>query len=247
MEKNQPARADVMSAVTHRVGRIAASDLLVLAAYRSLPHWQLRADGTDAYWLRVAADDEEIFPKLPLLGRWTADATGQLTREGHRVPEAVLPQEGWREVADLLPIVPPRRGAPGMPAPAVAFQLVPDDAGHAAGALICHFADFSCWASTALSVRIECLRFACCEDGRAMVVGSPLPPLPGAGFHRMGRLWLPCGWRLPDHVWPELLEEILGLGSNRMSLLHPDGSHEEVDQENLIPATRPAVRTTKPA
>lgn len=236
-----------MNAVTHRVGRIAASDLAMLSVYRNYSHWLLCADGGNAYWLKIATGDEEIFRKLPLVGRWTADADGQLTREGSRVPEAILPLVGWQPLADLLPVAPPRRSAPGMPPPAVGFRLVPDDGGHPATALICRFSDFSAWVSWALSARIECLRFACCEDGRALVVGTPLPPVPGAGWHRAGRLWLPCGWRLPDHVWVELLEEILGLGSNRMSLVHPDGSHEEVDEENLIPATRPAVRSTQPA
>ncbi len=233
-----------MTTMVHRVGQIAARDLGALSAFRSLPSWTLRPDGDDVYWLKVTLSDEEIFRKLPLLGRWIADADGKLTREGNRVPEALLPLDGWQSLATLLPIAPPQRSSPGMPPPAVGFHLEPDDAGHPASALLCRFEDFAAWASTALSPRIECLRFACCEDGRVIVAGAPLPPLPGAGFHRVGRLWLPCGWQLPDHVWPELLEEILGLGRNRMSLLHPDGSHEDLDEENLIPASRPAVRSS---
>ncbi len=54
----------------------------------------------------------------------------------------------------------------------------------------------------------------------------------------------PSGQRLPDHLWPELLVELLSLGSNRVALIHADGSHEEMDEENLIPATRAAVRAS---
>ena len=236
-----------MTALGHRVGRIHARDLGALAAYRGLPGWSLRPDTNGISWLKVPTGDEENFRKLPLLGRWTSDASGKLTREGKSVPEALLPDDGWQPLATMLPVAPPPRGAPGMPPPAVGFRLETDDAGHPAAALLCRREDFAAWASTAFAPRIECLRFACCEDGRAFVVGTPLPSLPGAGFHCIGRLWLPCGWRLPDHTWPELLEETLGLGRNRMCLLHPDGSHEELDEENLIPATRAAVRSTTPA
>ena len=126
----------------------------------------------------------------------------------------------------------------------MSFRLERDDADHPAAALLCRGEIFAAWAETAFAPRLECLRFACCDDGRTFVAGHPLPAIPGAGFHRLGRLWLPCGWRLPDHAWPELLEEVLGLGANRMTILHPDGSHEELDEENLVPATRAAVRTT---
>lgn len=132
-----------------------------------------------------------------------------------------------------------------MPPPAITFHLETDDADHPADALLCTGEIFAAWVETAFSPRLECLRFACCEDGRTFVAGLPLPAVPGAGFHRLGRLWLPCGYRLPEHAWPELIEELLGLGRNRMAILHPDGSHEELDEENLVPATRAAVRTTR--
>lgn len=233
-----------MTATEHRVGRIAATDLGSLASYRGLAGWSLCAAGPEEFWLRVPPADGEIFRKLPLLGRWSADAAGLLVREGRRVPEAVLPADGWLAVAAFLTVTPPVRSAPGMPPPAVAFHLEMDDADHPAAALLCRMGIFAAWAETAFAPRLECLRFACCEDGRAFVAGLPLPAIPGAGVHLLGRLWLPCGYRLPDHAWPELIEELLGLGRNRMAILHADGSHEELDGENLVPATRAAVRRT---
>lgn len=243
MGKNRPTSRPV-TATEHRVGRIAATDLGSLASYRGFAGWSLCAAGADEFWLRVPVEDEEIFRKLPLLGRWSADAAGLLVREGRRVPEAVLPANDWQTVAAFLTVMPPLRGAPGMPPPAVAYHLEMDDADHPAAALLCRMEALAAWAETAFAQRLECLRFACCEDGRTFVAGLPLPAIPGAGFHLLGRLWLPCGYRLPDHAWPELIEELLGLGSNRLAILHPDGSHEELDEENQVPATRAAVRST---
>ena len=107
-------------------------DLGALAAYRGLPGWSLRPDTNGISWLKVPTGDEEIFRKLPLLGRWTSDTSGKLTREGKSVPEAMLPDDGWQPLATMLPVAPPPRGAPGMPPPAVGFRLETDDAGHPA-------------------------------------------------------------------------------------------------------------------
>lgn len=233
-----------MNALGQRIGRIAASELHALAGLRGQQGWSLCPSGEEGYWLRVPLEDEEIFRKLPLLGRWTSDAGGTLVRDGRRVPEAMLPDDGWKPLSAYLTVMPPLRTTLGMPPPAVTFQLQTDDSDHPATAVICQTEIFAAWAETAFSPRLECLRFACCADGRAFVTGRALPAVPGAGFHQLGKLWLPCGYRLPDFVWAELLEELLGLGRNRMAIFHPDGSHEELDEENLVPVTRAAIRTT---
>lgn len=194
--------------------------------------------------MRVPPEDEGIFRILPLIGRWTSDAAGTLVRDGRRVPDAVLPDDGWQALSAYLSVTPPLRNTSGMPPQAIGFHLETDDCYHPAAAMLCLAETFAGWAETAFSPRLECLRFACCEDGRTFVTGMPLPAIPGAGFHKLGRLWLPCGYRLPDHVWAGLLEEMLGLGRNRVAILHPDGSHEELDEENLVPATRAAIRIT---
>lgn len=233
-----------MNATEQRVGKIAVADLDALAPFRARTGWQLCVDDADRYWLRVPAADDGLFRKLPLLGRWSEVDGGRIIRESKRVPEALLPIAGWQALATRLPIMPPTRGAPGMPPAAIGFQLEPDDADFPAAAMLCAWAPFAAWAEAAFAPRIEKLHFACSDDGRAFITGDPLPAIPGSGFHRRGRLWLPCGYRLPGHVWPELVEEAFALGGNRFAILHADGTHEEMDQENLIPATRAAVRIT---
>lgn len=226
------------------MGKLAARDLGALRAYRARAGWKLLPDRDGSFWLCVPAGDDELFRKLPLTGRWTAVDGGKIVREGKRVPDAWMPEGPWQPVHALLPIAPPARGAPGMPPSAVSFDLIPDDAGLSAEALMCRWDAFAGWAESAFEPRFSTLQFARSDDDRAFVTGQPLPAIPGSGFHPVGRLWLPCGYRLPDHVWPELLEEALGLGGNRFAILHADGSHEEMDHGNLVPATRAAVRIT---
>ena len=228
----------------YRVGRIATADLGTLAAHRALPGWSMRSDGPAEFWLRVPMEDEEIFRKLPLSGRWAAGDDRLLVRDGRFVPEAVLPSDGWVSPATIVSVTPPARGGAGMPPPAIAFQLEPVDADHPARALICQARAFAEWAETAFAPRLDRLRFAVCEDGRAFITGHPLPAMAGSTFYQLGRLWLPCGYGLPDYAWPELIEESQGLGRNRMAIFQRDGSFEEVDEENLVPVTRAAVRTT---
>lgn len=226
------------------IGLIAADDLHALAPWRAAG-WELCPAGEDRFWLRIPVEDEVTFTRLPLIGRWRAGPDGIMTRLGKRVPEQEAPVGGWSPLATLLPIGPPRRGAVGMPPLPASWTLESDHADQPAGALMCRWPDFMAWALEAFAPRLECLEFARCDDDRVFVTGQPLPPVRGQGYHRAGRLWLPGGSRLPDHLWPELLEERLRLGTSRLALLYPDGSHEEMAEENFVRASRVAVRLTE--
>lgn len=233
-----------MNASGYRVGRISVSELRALSAYRGLNGWSLCPAGPGETWLRVPFSDEEIFRKLPLIGRWTSDAVGLLVRDGRRVPENILPDAGWQLLSTYITVTMPLRTAPGMSPPTIEFQLEADESDRPATGVLCQMEVFATWVETAFAPRLECLRFACCEDGRAFVIGVPLPAIPGAGIHQLGKLWLPCGYRLPDHLWQELVEETLSLGNSRIAIVQPDGSHEDLESENLVSANRAAVRAT---
>ncbi|MDB6079603.1 MAG: hypothetical protein JWO82_3350 [Akkermansiaceae bacterium] len=246
MEKDRPG--SVTSSTEHLVGKLAAADLPALAPFRAHPQWLLRADvDTAFFWLKVPPADAELFATLPLHGRWTATPDHRLIRTGRRVPEALLPDDGWSALDAHLPLGVPLRGAPGMPPSPVPFQLIPATAETPATALLARLEDLAAWADTALAARLAPLHFAASADGRVFITGEPLPAIPGTAFHPRGRLFLPAGFDLPAHVWPALLEEGLGLGASRLAILHPNGTHEEMDRENLIPATRAAIRATHAA
>ncbi|MGC4014500.1 MAG: hypothetical protein QM755_08305 [Luteolibacter sp.] len=226
------------------IGLVASADLQSLAPWRAAG-WELSPADQDRLWLRMKADDEVVFMTLPLVGRWLEGGDGLMTRMGKRVPEQVAPSGGWTSLATLLPIGPPHRGAVGMPPMPVSWTLEPDDADQPTTALMCRWPDFMAWALEAFAPRLECLMFARCDDDRVFVTGHPLPPVRGQGYHPAGQLWLPGGYQLPAHLWPELLEERLRLGASRFALLYPDGSHEEMAEENFVRATRAAVRLTE--
>lgn len=224
---------------------MAVRDLEILAPFRARQEWQLCPGTNDTFWLRVPWADEEEFRNLPLLGRWHCGATGLLTRLGHKVPELALPERGWLKLNECLTVGVPTRGAVGMLPVAVSFALESSSEDILPTALLCHWDDFRAWADHALAPRIECLRFAKCEDDRTFVMGAPLPPVRGKGFHRSGRLWIPCGFVLPGHVWPELLEERIALGGSRLALMHPDGSHEIFAEEHFVSASRATIRQSQ--
>ncbi len=226
------------------IGLIAAQDLGMLAAYRS-SGWEICPADGDRFWLRVPVSDLVTFARLPLYGRWMEGPGGRLTRPGHQVPDRVLPASGWCELAKRMPIGFPACGAPGMPAAPIAIALEAGDPGIETEALLCRWTDFAGWVEHAFSIRTGGLKFARCDDERVFVIGRPLPPLRGSGFHRTGRLLIPGGHRLPDHLWPELLEELLDPGGIGLTMIHPDGSHEILEEAHLVPVTRSAVRLTE--
>jgi hypothetical protein len=230
--------------MSFRVGLLAGGDLAALAPWRARPGWELRPDGAGSFWLRVPADDEAAFRLLPLLERRSEVRPGVLVRDGRLTPDALLPGDGWLPVAELLPLEPPPRGTRGMPPPPIPVRLEPCATATEAGALCCRMEHFAAWAETAFANRLARLRFAVCEVGSALVTGDPPPAVPGTPHWLLGKLWLPCGWRLPAWIRPEVFEETLGLGSNRAAILDPGGGWDVLDVENLIPAHRASVRAS---
>ena len=224
------------------VGRIAVNDLRSLAVHRARSGWACRDAGDASMWLRVPSADEERFARLPLLGRWRCDDDGAMVAFGKSVPEVNLPEGEWKAVSEVLGFLFPDKTAPGIPPLPVGFELVASDEVREVDALIGDWNDFYRWSERVLEPRVTCLMFAMERGGRVMVVGSPLPAISGAGFYKVGRLWLPCGFGLPAYVWPDLVERVLGAGQGLFAVLCKDGCHELLSEAAFVAGSRAAVR-----
>jgi hypothetical protein len=104
---------------------------------------------------------------------------------------------------------------------------------------------FSAWAQWAVMApqrRLDVLEFAASSDGRALVRGRPLPPIPGQPLVIHRGVAVLAGWTWRPRVDPETLRESLGLIDDEIALLWPDGAWERVPHHRFVPASRQAVR-----
>ncbi|MDF1739869.1 MAG: hypothetical protein P1U86_11980 [Verrucomicrobiales bacterium] len=226
------------------VGLLSSSECEALANHRGRTDWETADAGENGEqrWLRIPSHDEEIFAYLPLLGRWRADASLRLFKEGHRVPENDLQSLNWEPLAKVLTLLPPPLNAPAIPPFPIGFGLVRNDDFQEPTALLCSWDSLAEWCDRALAPRIECLRFALSSEGTAIVAGAPLPAIQGASFYRNGDLWVPTGFKLPDFTWPELVEEALDLQDGETALILENGDFDVIASAHWINATRATIR-----
>ena len=226
------------------VGLIGEGDLPTLAPHRARAGWECAGADEGRLWLRLPVADEEVFARLPMLGRWTSDTGNTLTRLGRKVPDRRMPDSGWKPLAAWLGLLFPAKSAPGMSPFPIGFGLVDSDVFREAGALLARWGCFESWAEQVLSPRLGCLRFALDDAGRVLVTGDPLPAVDGTPYWKCGRLWLPAGKDLPDWVWPELVEEAFKLPEGCSALLDEAGGHSVIPDEAFVKASRTAVRVS---
>ena len=201
----------------------------------------------DGVWLRGPALDAGLaraLRGLPGAERFRVDERGRLTRIGKRLPSGALPGGPWQPIAGWMT---PRPQSASRPAAAGGFTrarlaLIRSGAPAEAGALLLALADWSRWALAAPEIRLQPLRFAVSETDEVLVVGTPLPPLPGKRFVNHDGVLVPAGFTWDPPVDAAELRAIHGASIGDVLLLDGGDAHPLVEGSAFVRATRSAVR-----
>ena len=219
-----------------------------LGAARAIPGLLAAQDAPDGrYWLRGLPASAPLPPAvraLPAQVRYQLDAAGWLFEPGRLAPAGRLPALPWQPIAELLPLEVPPAALPGQGAPRYVPRLLPATQPAPSVALLATLPAWLRYAETAPEIRLQPLRFAAAADGRVLVLGTPLPPLPGQELWQRGALLLPAGHDLEAPVLAALLAERLATATGSWVLFAPDGGYELLAQGQLVAASRAAVRLT---
>lgn len=229
-----------------RVLVLAAGDQALLGGVRHLPGLQVGQIG-GLLWLRgLAATGELPLPVrgLPAVEAYTLDSHGRLFPAGLVTPTAQLPNIPWQPIRNFLPLELPTAALPAQGVDLYRVRLVPSPRAEEGVALLTTLINWRTYAETAPEIRLTSLRFAVAADARVLLLGAPLPPLPGQELWRCENLLLPAGFDFEAPLLAPLLWDKLRASSDDLLLFAADGSWERVPSENLLPVTRSAVRLT---
>jgi hypothetical protein len=113
--------------------------------------------------------------------------------------------------------------------------------------LLTNLEEFNGFAVTAAQVRLERLQFAADDQGRVLVRGEPLPPLPGRRFVLHGSVAVPAGLAWHPAVSAEVLARRFGVSVDALVVWNEDGTITRLHAEQFVPATRSAARMTAQA
>jgi hypothetical protein len=222
---------------------LPSASLAVLADLRCLPDVRVALIG-DRAWVRWPAGEEAVLRRvLPVAGaELFAERNGLWYRPGHALPTFGLPLDAPTQPLDRALTPAPFQAEPPPPPqlqPA-RLRLVRDGQPRAATALLAYLEIVRGWADLATTAQLTPLRAARAGE-QVLLVGQPLPPLPGAErFWGVGLL-VPLGCR-PEPALPErALRAALGVQAEQILLLR-EGGAEVIPQAALQPLTRARVR-----
>lgn len=223
------------------------SDLPHLAAVRCWPGMNA-AETEDEVWLRspmLHADLDQALRALPAMHSYRQDAKGLLFPLGGSTPVAMLPELEWLPIKQFIPIELPGSALPAHLTQQYALQLFPSTEYHPGAALKVKLEDWQLYAETAPEIRLSALHFALSAAGDVLVMGEPLPPLPGVEYWLRDSILLPAAY---DVEWP-LLAALFNQRENGMGtcflLFEKDGNWQKIEKRCFVPATRGGIRQSR--
>lgn len=219
-----------------------------LATVRDQPGLQCALAPDGRLWLRGLPVAPPLpVQQLPAEARYHLGPAGQLFPVGRATPTGQLPLDlAWQPVRTFAPLMLPVAALPGqLPAP-VPAALVPLPDSRPGAAILTTLAAWQQYAETAPAIRLQPLQFAVAGPRRVLVLGTPLPPVPGLELWQHGRLLLPAGLGFASELVTALVVSRLSPDADYL-LFNADGGWERVPEANLVPATRSAVRLTTAA
>jgi len=213
-----------------------------LGGLRAIPGLKAAGDGA-LIWLRGIeagiAPDKRI-ASLPVLNRYTTDEEERLFPDKQKTPIARLPKLDWQPIKAFVAIELPVSAMPGKLFLPMTIRLSRYGTVHEAFALLTDLDSWKIYAETAAETRLQQLRFAVSGRGEALVIGLPLPQLPGKYFWPREQMLLPVGYDLD----PPIVASLVEAPNETLMLFDPDGSWQVIGIASFQPARRSAVRLT---
>ncbi|MDY3555908.1 hypothetical protein R5W24_005054 [Gemmata sp. JC717] len=202
----------------------------------------LTADG--CAWVRWPAGEAAVARSLvPVPGvAFFTHRGGTWFPLGRSVPAGDAPPDG--EGVSVSAVLVPARFTPVPPGAAewapVPLTVVRGGPVQAPTALACPAGALARWADVATTAELAAVRAARC-GGRALLLGSRLPPLPGTTRYWGTDVFVPLGFR-PDPELPEgALREAAGASHDEFLLLDETGA-ELIPRTAFEPLTRAGAR-----
>jgi hypothetical protein len=226
---------------------LSQADKAALGSVRCLPGLQA-AEDEGFIWVRginALGNIDLRIRQLPGLHTYTLDADNNLFPPGGLTPVAKLKPLKWVPIAEYITVKLPVSALPGKVSLQHIIKLIPSGHSQEGNVLLTDLATWKTYAETAALVRLQQTRFAVSENNKVIIMGTPLPALPGKEYVLQDTLLLPCGFEFDPPAISELVIARLDPSKESLLLFDTDGTWEKVPKNAFMPSTRSAIRLTK--
>lgn len=225
---------------------IAKHDLPVLGSIRDIDGLKAAADD-DQIWVRgLNSIVQELSPvrKLPVKNRFTVNGNGLLFPAGGVTPVGSLKELEWKKISEFVTVELPSSAGPGALPQALRLSLTPSTTIYPGAALLTSLKDWKAYGETASRVRLARLTFAVSENREVLIMGEPLPSLPGREYWLNQGMLIPSGYDFEFPLITAIVRQQL-CTDGVVTIFNDDGSWFSIDHHFFVPATRSAIRMTQ--
>jgi len=226
---------------------LLSKDHASLGSVRTLPYLRV-AEHNGLLWLRGIMSGQDIdirLLQLPAIHTYIIDGAHNLFPQGTSTPVLNVKRLAWTPIDKYIPLEVPTSALPAKIDGAVPVRLVQSLQENNSVALLTTYAHWKAYADSAAAVRLSILQFAASPAGNVLIMGSPLPSLPGQSYWRRGQILIPAGMDFEIPMVATLMERGLALQQHALILLQPDGNWHMLPVGAFAPASRSAVRLTE--
>jgi hypothetical protein len=218
-----------------------------LGAVRCMDDLKVATDENNI-WLRGlynnAAVDKSI-QQLPTQHSYYLDENNLLFSPGGLTPVATLPVLQWLPVAAFINIEIPVAALPGhLDQPAI-ISIISSAKNKKGAALLTTLQQWKAYASNAPAIRLAPLQFAVSQNSDVLIIGNPLPAIPGKELWMIDNILIPNGYDFEIPMAISFINEKLNATKDAVLLFDTDGTYEKIDLAFFAKAKRSATRLTQ--
>ncbi len=199
-------------------------------------------------WLRGIIDTPDIdikIKQLPAKDTFIINENNLLFAPKSLTPISLIPVLEWKPIKELIKVETPIAAMPGNPNEKVEIKLKQSNLNKNGDALLATLAIWKEYSEIASAIRLEQLKFAVSEKNEVLIVGNPLPPIPGNEYWLENGILLPCGYNFEIPIVADLINKKLNDKNDSILLFNLNGTFQKIDRSFLVKARRSAIRLTK--
>ena len=222
------------------------SDRESLGAVRALSKLTV-AIHREQLWLRGLPAGSALpiaIKQLPAIETYQMDVGYRLFHPSKPTPIGRLPGCAWEPVSTFIKPKLPTAALAGQSQSVHPLNIVDRHEVHEGRALLTDLKSWHHYAETAPRIRLSALRFAVRADQSVLVIGAPLPPLPGAEYWQRENLLIPAGHDFESSFVTSLVSRKLNPDGLYFLLFDRSGQWQPIPIDQVVPATRSAIRLT---
>ena len=217
-----------------------------LGAVRCMEGLQAAEEG-NCIWIRginaLLEMDKELL-RLPATNTFIIDEENNLFLPGGLTPVAILKPLEWTSLTGFITVEAPTAALPGKTNDKVKLKIIPSAIVRKGAAILTTLDVWKQYAETASETRLFATRFAVSEKNKVLIMGDPLPSLPGIEYWQTGNVLLPAGYDFEFSIMEEFVNKKLNENKSSVILFDKDGSWQKIDKSFFVISKRSAIRLT---